>query len=119
MQREGEIAVEILMQAVEVAGDVLQQKAASAGSGLGRDTPSENQHALRIAHDQFPCARSSHWRWHDPWIKRGPKTANQCGQWIFEIAVFAFAKAMSRHVDVASKMNFVIVKPGDCTAFFL
>ena len=49
----------------------------------------------------------------EPGIKRCAKTANQIGQWIFEITIFAFAKAMSPHVNVASKVNFVIVKPGD------
>jgi hypothetical protein len=55
----------------------------------------------------------------EAWIKRRAKTTNQIGQWIFEITIFAFAKAMSLHVDVASKANFVVVKPSDLVTFFL
>jgi len=31
----------------------------------------------------------------EAWIKRRAKPTNQIGQWIFEVTIFAFAKAMS------------------------
>jgi hypothetical protein len=54
----------------------------------------------------------------EAWIKRSAKTIDQIGQWIFEVTIFAFAKAMSPHVNVASKANFVVVKPSNLAAFF-
>ena len=54
----------------------------------------------------------------ETWIKRGAKTTDQIGQWISEVTIFAFAKAMSPHVNVASKASFVVVKPSDLATFF-
>jgi hypothetical protein len=54
----------------------------------------------------------------EAWIKGRTKTTNQVRQWIFEVTIFAFAKAMSPHVDVASKASFVVVKLSDLAAFF-
>jgi len=54
----------------------------------------------------------------EAWINRSAKTKNQIGQWIFEVTIFTFAKTMSRHVNVASKVTSVVVKPSDLSAFF-
>src|SRR5262249_23297792 len=54
----------------------------------------------------------------EAWIKGRSKTADQTWQWVFEVTILTFAKAMSRHVNVASKATFVVVKPSDLSAFF-
>ena len=40
-------------------------------------------------------------------IERGAERSDQIGQRVLEVAVFTFAEAVPRHVDVAAEMAFV------------
>src|SRR5262249_2624735 len=59
LERKGKIAVKVLVQAIEVARDILQQQ--RCGSRLAAvGTPSGNQRAAPDIVDRYSCERSIH-----------------------------------------------------------
>ena len=107
LQRECQLAIQILMQTVEVAGDVLQQqrrwpKLASIVTEFQIiDVP------LRVSYLHFHpfvplvCER------HSVGVEHRPQVADKGRQRIVEVAILSLAKAMPRHMDMAAEMLLV------------
>ena len=116
MQRECEFAVEILMQALIVAGGVLQEKRRQPHLARGVARLQIIGMRRRIAHGDLHALVPGIGVGHDPRIERGPQFADRCGQGIFEIAVLALAEAVARHVDMAAEMHFLRIERRNAAA---
>src|SRR6185369_2659303 len=104
LNREGEIAVEILMQAVEVAGPVLQQQRRRAGLAGGVTNLEILRVPRRIArgeiHPRVPRVGNSR----QMRIERRAQLADEIWQRILEIAVFPLAETVARHMNLSAEM---------------
>ena len=78
LQREGELAVQILMQTIIVAGRVLQQQRRRPGLAGGVAYFQIVGMRRRIT-DRRSCARSTHWRTADLRIERGSQVDKRAG----------------------------------------
>src|ERR1700736_6819427 len=118
LDRECEVAVEILMKAVEVAGDVLQQQGRRARLALIVTLLEEGgvfgRVALVEAHTAVPVVGDAG----KARIKRRAEAAEQIGQRISEIPILTLAEAMTGHMDMAAEVTFLRVESGDQPAFF-
>ena len=117
LQRKDMRAVEVLMQAVVVAGPVAQQQrrrprlagamAAAQELVMGRREPGFQLHRLVPAIGDRRQQR----------IERAPQAGDDARQRIGKVAVLATPVAMARHHDAAAKAVFGIVEGGERAAF--
>src|ERR1700722_1278166 len=118
LDRECEVAVEILMKAVEVAGDVLQQQGRRARLALIVAVLEEDgvfgRVALVQAHTAVPVVGDAG----EARIKRCAQAAKQIGQRIPEIPILTLSEATTGHMDVAAEVTFLRVESGDQPALF-
>src|ERR1700677_1790291 len=116
LQRKNVLAVEVLVQAVVVAGAVSQQQwgrprlprrlaAVEEGCMVGGKPP-------RVAHPLMPAVGDRR----EARIERAPEVLDQRRQRIGEIAIFALSKAVPRHDHVAAEALTVVVEAGDVVA---
>lgn len=110
LQRKCEFAVQILMQAIKIAGRVLQQQGCRARLafrvtllqevGMPRGIAGNDTHAL------VPVVCDTH----QMTVKRGAQPGEQIRKGIPEVAVLAFAEAVPRHVYMAPEVTFVRIE---------
>jgi hypothetical protein len=116
LEREREIAVKVLMQAVEVARYILKQQRRRTRLARIVALLQERRVAVRVAafdaHSCVPVIGNSR----EMRIKRRAQAADEVGQRVLEVPVLAFAEAVSRHVDVTSEVPFLRVEAGDLPA---
>lgn len=116
LNREREIAVKILVQAVEVARHILQQK--RGWPCLTRLVTRFEKRlvivgiALLNSHPFVPQVGDGR----EGRIERRSKAAEKFRKWIFEVTILAFAEAVPRHMDVATEMTFIRVESRDTPA---
>ena len=113
---EGEIAVEVLVQAIVVARLVLKKQRRRAnltGIMAGRQIARVRLRVSSlIPHPFIPLVGNEH----EASIQRGAQALQQSGQRILEVAVLAFAETVAGHDDAAAKMLFVSIESGNLGA---
>jgi hypothetical protein len=113
---ECEIAVEVLVETVEIARDVLQQKRRARLAGVAASIE-ERRVVARIAlvdsHPAVPFVGNAC----EAWIERRSQATEEVGKRVFEVAILALAEAVARHVDVASEAALVGIEGRDGAAF--
>lgn len=118
LDRECEGSVKILMKAVEVAGDVLQQQGRRPRLALIVALLEEGgvfgRVALVEAHTPVPVVGDAG----EAWIKRRAQAIQQIRQRISKIPILTLTEAMTSHVDMAAEVTFLWVESGDHPAFF-
>src|SRR3569623_3299529 len=106
------------MQAIEVAGDVLQQEGRRARLTCAVALCEKGRMVLRVTlvtvHAGGPGVRDAG----KARIERGAQGSDEVGQGIVEIAIFAAAEAVPRHVDVAAEMALVRIERGNGARLF-
>src|ERR1700722_16646014 len=109
LDRECEVAVEILVKTVEVAGDILQQQRRRARLALIVTLLEEGgmfgRVALVFAHTAVPVVGDAG----EARIKGRAQGTEQIGQRISEIPILTLAEAMTGHMDMAAEVS---VLPG-------
>src|SRR5262250_315639 len=100
------LTVEILVQAIEIAGSVLQkQRRWLALSGY---VAAGNEFSLILgishidAHEFVPAVRDRF----EMWVQCFPQLRHKIGQWIFEVFIFTATKVKALHYDPAAKIFF-------------
>src|SRR5512138_1045594 len=107
------LAVHILMQRIEVALAVLEQK--WCRPRLPRVVAPRDQVRVcigitcRDAHRRVPTVRDRN----QAWIERRTEGGDRVGQWVREVLVLAASEAMPCHDDVASERTVVRVEGGN------
>ena len=115
--KEREIAVEILVEAVEVPGNILQQQRRRARLTGVLALFEERRILLGIAfahpHPGVPCIGDAC----KIGIERRPEVGEEVRKRVFEVAIFALAEAVTRHVNVATEVFFVRIERRDRGTF--
>ncbi|ESY25690.1 hypothetical protein X750_03335 [Mesorhizobium sp. LNJC394B00] len=116
LQGKSEIAVEVLMEAVEVAGAILQEKRRRPRLAAFVAKLEEGGVVIGIApcraHAFVPVVGDAG----QPGIERGAQATDQIRQRIAEIAVLALAEAMAGHHHMAAEMVLMRIETGDLGA---
>jgi hypothetical protein len=117
LQWEYVLSIKILVQAIEIVRNVLQQQ--RCGLVLpSRMTTLQKRGVivgkLRIMVQQRVPTIGNVCK---PWIERCSQTLNDCRQWIRKIAVLAPPKPMTPHDHAASKSILEIIQSGYFAAF--
>jgi hypothetical protein len=111
LQGEGEVAVKVLVQAVEVAWHVLQQQRGwpdlASIAALLQKVRVRRGIALLEPHARVPVVGDIG----QTRVESRAQTAHQVGEWVFKIPVFAFTETVPGHVDVAAEITFVWIQP--------
>lgn len=117
MQREYVLAVQILVQAVVVAGAVAQQQRGRPRLTGGMTARQECLVPRRIddvdVHRLVPAIRQRH----QTRVQRRAQRLDVVWQRVTEVLVFAAAEAVPRHDDAAAMPRVVVVEPGERLAF--
>ncbi len=116
LDRKGEVAIKVLVQAIEVAGHILQQQRRRPRLPGHVALREERRMLGRIAlgHAHAPVPRIGDIG--QARIERGPQAGDELGQRISEIAVLALAEAVARHVDMAAEMALLRIERRDLPA---
>src|SRR6266851_6941874 len=113
LKRKGEIAVKILVQAIEVAGTVFEQQRRWPGLSFIVALLEEPGMCRRVApidaHAGVPFVRDNS----QVRIERRAQVADQVRQRVFKIAILSLTETMTRHDHTAAEMIFARVEAGD------
>src|ERR1700754_4329881 len=106
------------MEAVEITGDILQQKWRWPRLP-GVAAPLEEYRmvvgvTLVDPHPAIPFVGDIC----EMWVERRPQASEKVGKRIFKVAVLAPAEAMPRHVNMAAEVAFVRIEGRDGAALF-
>jgi hypothetical protein len=118
LDREGEIAVEILVEAVEVTRDVPQQQ--RCRTNLTRSVTSRKERCVIVGialvdpHSPVPVVGYNR----EMRIERRPNAADEGGQRVCEVAILTLAEAVACHVNVAPEIALIGIEASDDTTFF-
>ena len=117
MQRESDISVNVLMQAVEVVRLVMEEQ--RSGSHLTVLL------TFRQKYGMFQRKRVGHAHRLVPFVRKGremrittfPQLLNDCREWIVEVLVVSTPETIAGHNDVAAKVGVVRIKSDEFPAF--
>jgi hypothetical protein len=118
LDRKREVAVQVLMETVEIPRQILQQQRRRARLAGVMASLEERGMVVGIAfinsHADVPCVGDAG----EARIKRCPQVTEQIRERVFEIAVLALAEAVPRHVDMTAEMALVGIEARDARTFF-
>jgi hypothetical protein len=116
LQRKREVAVQILMQTIEVARHVLQEKRCRPGLTRRVALPQKFHVTLRVTTLDVHLFVPGIGHYRQTRIERSSQASEEIWQRILEVAVFAFTESMPSHVDVTTEEVFFGVERSDFPA---
>src|SRR5882672_1861179 len=116
LQRKREVAVQILMQTIEVARHVLQEKRCRPGLTRRVALPQKFHVTLRVTTLDVHLFVPGIGHYRQTRIERSSQASEEIWQRILEVAVFAFTESMPSHVDVTTEEVFIRIERSDFPA---
>ena len=117
LDREYQIAVEVLVKAVEITLDILQQQRRCARLACVVASFEERGMVAGIAVGGSQKAVPLVGHTGKVRIERRSQAAQEVGKRVFEVAILAPSETVSRHVDMASEVPLVRIEGGDSARF--
>ncbi len=116
LQREDVLAIEVLVQAVVVAGAVLQQQRGGAALTGGVAAVEEGRMLLRKVHPDPHGPVPAIGRGGQARIEGGPQVLNRVGQGIGEVLVLTAPEAVAGHDHLAAEAGGLAIEAGHIRA---